>query len=474
MNPVVSLALRILLLMLLISVPVARGEDWNRFRGPNGSSVDSLSQRLPVEFGPSKNLVWKTQVPFGQSSPIVVGDRVFLTGREGERLITFALDAKTGAVAWKREIQRERAHETYRLNDPASPSPAADEENLYVFFPDVGLVCYSRNGEERWRHPLGPFRNFYGMAASPVAVGDLVVLNCDQQSGSFLLAVEKATGRVRWRVERPGILMGWAVPIVYAPPKGGKELIVVCSNRVDSYLLATGERRWWFPFASDGAMGSPVLFGTTLLLHAHGHDQPMLEPFASVLPKYDRDKDGRLTREEFRGEQDWAEHFGWIDDDSNGFIDAKEWNAARELGVGDHGVLAIQMTGQGQLPPSAIRWRLKRNVPYLSAPVLYSGVLFMVRSGGVITSVDPSSGEILKQGRTPEAIGSYFAQPVAGDGKIYLISEAGKVTVLKADRQWEILAVNDLGEETYATPALSGGKIYVRTRTDISCFALQK
>lgn len=474
MNALANQSLRILLLVTLVALPTAWGQDWNRFRGPNGSSIDSLSKRLPVEFGPSKNLVWKALVPFGQSSPIVVGDRVFLTAREGERLITFALDAKTGAVAWKREILRQRAHETYRLNDPASPSPAADGENLYVFFPDVGLVCYTLNGEERWRYPLGPFRNFYGMAASPIAAGDLVVLNCDQQSGSFLLAVEKSTGRLRWRVERSGILMGWAVPIVYTPPQGGSELIVVSSNRVDSHLLATGERRWWFPFASDGAMGSPVLFGDTLLLHARGHDQPMLEPFESILPKYDRDKDRRLSRDEFREERDWAEHFGWIDDDGNGFIDLNEWNAARTVGMGDHGVMAIRMNGQGQLPASSVLWRLRRNVPYVSAPVLYRGVVFMVRNGGVITSVDPSSGVILKQGRTPEAIGAYFAQPVAGDGKVYLISEAGKVTVLKADRQWEILAVNDLGEETYATPALSGGKIYVRTRTDISCFALQE
>lgn len=464
--------LQIVLLILLISPPYA-AQDWTRFRGPNGSSVDLLSRGLPVEFGPSKNLVWQTTVPFAPSSAIVACGRIFLTASEGDQLITIALSAATGRQVWRRQIRRVRAQQLFRRNDPASPTPAADNENLYVFFPDLGLVSYTCSGLERWRYPLGPFRNFYGMAASPVVSGKLVVLNCDQQSGSFLIAINKDTGQLRWKTERRDIVMGWAVPIVYTPPMGETELIVVCSTRVDSYYLSNGERRWWFPIASDGAMGSPVLDGDTLIVHARGHDEPWLPTFDSVLAEHDHDNDGRLSRAEF-SKTDLAAHFGRIDNDSDGFIERKEWDAVRAYSVGENGVIAVRLGDLGQLPASAVRWRFKRGVPYVPAPLLYNKVLYMVRDGGIITSLDAATGAVLKQGRTTAAPGEYYAQPVAADGKIFLVSEAGKMTVLKADPQWEVMSVNDLGEDTYATPALSGGRIYVRTKTAVYCFGSRK
>src|SRR6185369_15358668 len=149
----------------LLSLCVARTADaqWARFRGPNGSGIGS-GTAYPAEFSPSKNLVWKTSAPFGQSSPIVVGNRVFFTATEGDRLLTICVDAKNGRELWRREIRRERATKTFKANDPASPTPAADESGVFVFFPDFGLASYTLDGKERWRHPLGPFRNFYGMS----------------------------------------------------------------------------------------------------------------------------------------------------------------------------------------------------------------------------------------------------------------------------------------------------------------------
>jgi outer membrane protein assembly factor BamB len=465
--------LQVLALPLLIAASNADGQ-WTGFRGPNGSGVDSATG-YPVEFSPTKNVVWKTPVPFGQSSPIVVRGRLFLTASEGDRLLTICLDARTGKELWRREIRRERAHKLFRANDPASPTPAADDSGVYVFFPDFGLVSYTTEGKERWRHPLGPFRNFYGMAASPVVAGDVVVLVCDQQAGSFVIAMDRSTGLQRWKTERPGMTVGWATPMVFRPAKGPAELIVLGSTRLDSYYLATGEPRWWSPIGSMGALGTPVSSGDTLFVVTSGDNEPWMPTFETVLAKYDKDKDGRLSLQEFRDDPELGEHFGWIDASSDNFIDAAEWNTARALGMGEYGAVAIRPeNARGQLGPGAIGWRFKKNLSFIPAPLVYGDVYYMVRDGGIITSLNAATGQLLKQGRSPGALGEYYASPVAADGKLFLASGEGKMTVLKAAAEWEVLQVNDLGEEIHATPALSGGRIYVRTRGSLYCFGVSR
>jgi outer membrane protein assembly factor BamB len=465
--------LQVLSLLWLIALSRADGQ-WTGFRGPNGAGVDS-STGYPVEFSPAKNVVWKTSVPFGQSSPIVVGGRLFLTASDGDRLLTICLDARSGKELWRREIRRERAQKLFRANDPASPTPAGDESGVYVFFPDFGLVSYTAEGKERWRHPLGPFRNFYGMAASPVVAGDLVALVCDQQAGSFVIAVDRSTGLQRWKTERPGMTIGWATPMVFRPAKGPAELIVLGSTRLDSYYLATGEPRWWSALGSMGALGTPVSSGETLFVVTSSTNEPWMPAFETVLAKYDKDKDGRLSLQEFRDDPELGEHFGWIDANSDNFIDAAEWNTARAMGMGEFGAVAIRPdNARGQLGPGSIGWRFKKNLSFIPAPLVYRDVYYMVRDGGIVTSLNAATGQLLKQGRSPGALGEYYASPVAADGKLFLASGEGKMTVLKAAAEWEVLQVNDLGEEIRATPALSDGRIYVRTRSSMYCFGVSR
>lgn len=168
------------LLSIAITVMAQEGA-WRQFRGPNGSGVGT-GTGYPVEFGPGKNVVWKAALPYGQSSPVVVGGRVYVTASEGSKLLTISLDAKTGKEFWRREISKRRQQNTYAANDPASPSPVADGTGVYVFFADFGLAAYNADGTERWRMPLGPFKNFYGMAASPILAGETVIQVLDQQS----------------------------------------------------------------------------------------------------------------------------------------------------------------------------------------------------------------------------------------------------------------------------------------------------
>ena len=178
--------------------------DWPQFRGPNGTGV-SLDTGLPTQMGPHRNLVWKTPLPPGHSSPVLSGDRIFLTAIDGKKLLTICLDRNTGEVAWIREAPRPRTQPLNSTNNPASPTPVSDGKNVYVFFGDFGIISYRADGRERWRMPLGPFNNPNGPASSPILVDDLVVLVCDQETDSYLIALDKNDGHVRWKTERPEV-----------------------------------------------------------------------------------------------------------------------------------------------------------------------------------------------------------------------------------------------------------------------------
>ncbi len=452
----------------LVAAAVATAEDWPRFRGPNGSGV-SLSKGLPAGFGPAKNLAWKAEVPFGRSSPVVAGDRIFLTAGEGAKLITMALERSSGRILWRREIARTRVTSSYKANDPASPTPVTDGGNVYVFFPDLGLVSYAPDGAERWRLELGPFDAFYGLASSPILAGDTLLLVCDTRAKAFMVAVDTASGRVRWRIDRTDIRWdGFASPVVWEPKGRPAQIIVLGVHRLDAYALATGERLWWVGGLAFLPVASPVLANGLVLVSTWGGDTPSGPTFDEWLKK-DSNGDSRISREEATSGEAFDE-FGALDLNHDGFIDRGEWDQLRNAGVGDFGMLAVRLGGRGDLTRTGIAWRNKKTYDTITSPLIYRNVLYLVKSGGIIASLDPRTGQVYKTGRTKEAMDTYYASPVAADGKVFFTSESGKVTVVKAVRQWEILAVNDLGEPCYATPAIADGKIYLRTRNALYCF----
>jgi len=460
------------LLLAALAAPPASAQ-WGQFRGPNGSGVDTAAG-YPVAFSPTSGVAWKAAVPYGQSSPVIAGSQVYLTAREGDQLLTIALDAETGRERWRRAVKPARWTEIYKVNDPASPSPAADGQGVVVFFGDVGLIAYAADGTERWRAPLGPFVNFYGMSGSPIIAGDLVVLVCDQASGSFMVALDRVTGKQRWRRERPNASTSWTTPIVFTPSDGARErqLVVLGSTRLEAFALTTGEPRWWIGLASNGAMGTPIAHGDTLLVSTVGSAEPEMETFAAMLTKLDSDKDSRLSRQEFlRDTTGWAEHFGWLDANRDDILLEAEYNVARDMSIGEYGVVAVRPgAARGRLDAAAIVWRFKKNLPYIPSPLVYDGRFYMVKDGGIVTALDLGTGQLLKEGRATGAVGKYYASPTAADGKIFVASVDGKVSVLKAGAQWEVLGVNDLDDDIHATPALAGGRIYVRTRGTLYCF----
>ena len=465
------------LLAILSVLLAAPATDWQRFRGPNGSGLSDTTG-LPAEFGPAQNVVWKIDLPEGFSSPIISGNRIFLTGFRDDALLTFAVDRTTGKVLWEKAAPRDRKEKLDPRNHPAAPSAATDGERAFVFFGDYGLIAYDVAGRELWRKPLGPFNNIYGMGASPIVVDDLVVLACDQSTGSFIAAFDRNTGRERWRTPRPEARSGHSTPIVYTQPRGPKQVILPGSFLLSAYAADTGKRLWWVGGLSFELKSVPVVEGDTLYINGFGsgENEPgrrvAVAPSADVFPAADKDKNRKLTTEELPTKHA-ADALAFIDLDGDKALSVEEWDYYKAAMDSENGMLAIRLGGSGDMTVKSVRWAYRRAVPQLPSPLIYQHVLYMVNDGGIVTTLKPDTGELIKQGRLKGAIDRYYASPVAADGKIYMASEKGKVAVLKPGGDLEPAVVNDLQDDIYATPALLDGRIYLRTRHTLYCFGIK-
>jgi outer membrane protein assembly factor BamB len=460
--------------LLIGSLSAADAPGWSRFRGPNGSGV-STATNIPTEFGPNKNLVWRLALPQGHSSPIVHGDRIYLTGFRDGALVTIAINRLTGSVLWERAAPQVKTTVVDKRNNPASPSPAVEDNAVFVFFPDYGLIAYDGSGKEQWSIPLGPFNNIYGMGASPIIVGDLVVLACDQSLGSYVMAVDKRTGKVRWKVDRPEAKSGHSTPILWRGPDGKDQILLAGSFLLTAYDATTGKKIWWVGGLSFEMKSTPVIGGDTI--YVNGYGAPVNDPgnkvtvpaAVEVWKTSDSNGDGVLSKEEF---PKFTPAFWFVvaDLDTNGTLTQEEWGYYRAALESENGMLAIRLGGSGDMTDKAIRWKYQRSVPQLPSPLLYGGVLYMINDNGIVTTLNPETGAVLKQGRLTGALGPHFASPVAADGHVFFTSEAGAVVVVPPGGDLTPAFVNNLEEDTYATPAFADGRIYVRTTAALYAF----
>ena len=459
------LALIGLTLSLLMSCSGA--EDWSRFRGPNGSGVSGATG-LPLELGPDENVEWKVSVPFGRSSPVIAKDRIFLTAIQDGKLITMAFHRGSGKLLWQQELERREVAEFHQDTDSATPTPVTDGTNVYAFFHEAGLVSYDAEGKQRWMLPLGPFRNFYGVAASPVLAGEAVVFVCDQAEGSFIMAVDRDTGKELWRRNRPARLESYATPILHPDDIHPRTVLVYGSRWVDAYDLNTGDDVWSIGGLGSGPISSPVLAGGILFVNTQDQAAHGWADFGGILDEHDKDKDGELDREDVADA--WlSKHFGWLDADASGAISADDWaHIGAEMVNDNWGVFGIRVPADGG--EAAILWNYRKNVPYIPSALVYQGVFYMVHEG-IVTSLDPETGELLKRGRLGSGSPKVYASPVAADGKIYIGTLEGQMVVLEPGGEWTVLKTNELGEEIWASPAMADGHIYLRTRGTLYSFA---
>jgi outer membrane protein assembly factor BamB len=471
-----------LCVILLTASSVLAGEDWSQFRGPNGTGV-SMTTGLPTEFGPNKNVVWKTELPPGHSSPVLTNDRIFVTAhsKEKDKLFVICLDRQTGKPLWQREVPRSKEGRLQNVNGPASPSPVTDGTNVYAFFQEFGLISFDASGKQRWKLPLGPFNMFYGFGASPILVDDKLILPVDQDNpSSYLIAVDKNSGRVKWKVDRPVVISGYSTPIVYQPKQGAKQVIIPESFQLSAYSVADGKRVWWVRGLACEMKSIASHDSEYLYINGWGfpQNQPGQQvatiPWEEALPRYDKNHDQLILKEEISGNEPMDKMlraaFEAFDTDRDEKLNAKDWEVFRAMMSSENGLLAIKMGGNGDQTANAIRWRYQKPVPQVPSTLLYKGVLYMINDSGILISFDPLTGKILKQGRLKGAIDKYFSSPVGADDKVYLIGEAGAVSVLKANAEWEVLAVNELDDEVFATPAIADGHLYIRTRSALYCF----
>jgi len=428
--------MRLLCLLLTCAALFAADDDWPRWRGPHDDGM--ARGDAPVEWSDTKNIAWRVPIPGrGHSSPVVWANKIFLTtavpaaeapaasaapqrpgrgpgggagaGRE-HKFVVLCLDRRTGKTLWERVAKAATPHEGYhnRYGSFASNSPVTDGQHLYAFFGSRGLYKYDLEGNLVWQKDFPPMRmrNQFGEGSATVLDGDGLYLKFDQEEGSYLLALDKRTGKELWRVDRDE-LSSWSAPLV-VDYNGRKQVVVSASNKVRSYEAATGKLIWECAGLGSNVIPAPVRLGDVVYVMS-GHREPNL----------------------------------------------------LAIRLGGEGTL----TGT-----DAIRWANDRGNSYSASPVLHDNKLYFVTDSGMLSCLNARTGEAYyRQQRLPKPY-SFKSSPVGASGKLYLATENGDVVVVKMGETYEVLAVNTLTDQMFiATPVIAGGSLYLRGPEALYC-----
>ena len=467
---------RFALVVSLAALPVSQAwADWLQFRGPNSTGVSSEQHALPTEFSHENNVRWSVDLGYGVASPIVVGGRVFVTAMSGpEEFSVAAFETKTGKELWSRTLATGTLPDITQPNGHASSTPATDGERLYIYFSTLGLIAFDLDGKELWRRPL-PVPHYlleWGAAGSPIVYDDLVIYNSDDDLDAFLVAVDKKTGDVRWRVARPDMLGGYAVPVICSV-NGRDELVVAGSGKLKGYDPRTGKELWHSNTLLRTVMTTPVVHGDTVYIsiQSYGDTDRVLK--YALLQWKDTNQDGKLTL----GEVPFAfeKKFKRGDTNEDGVLEDAEidkaFQATTNMVGGGNTIQAVRAGGSGDVTKTHVRWNLDNRAPSnIASPIVWDNRIVVVKKGGISSCFDAENGEPHWYLKRIKNRGNYYASPVAGDGKIYITGENGTIVVLAADSpELKVLAHNDMGDSCIATPAISGGSLYIRTAEKLFC-----
>jgi len=407
---------RFLLPVILLSMAAAvsrvelRADDWTEFRGPTGQG-HSAEHDIPIEWSESRNVVWKTQVPgTGWSSPVVAGGKVWLTAaakdRDGGSLRALAYDVATGREIVDTEVFHVRSVDPLNLkNTRASPTPILAGDRVYVHFGADGTAALTTTGEILWKTRFD-YDSQHGDGGSPALYGDLLILNCDGDDVAFVVAVEKQTGKTRWKTSRRQPSgQAYSTPLVIRV--GDRDQVIsVGAYRAAAYDPATGREIWRvsypvrFPDGFSNVM-RPV-YGAGLLFISGGFNIPSF--------------------------------------------------------------VAVRPDGTGDVTKTHVAWTLMRGAPLTPSPLIVDNDLYIVSDGGIALCLDARTGQTYWQRRLN---GNYSASPVYADGRIYFLSEEGMATVIEPGHQFRELANNRLDGRTLASIAVSNGSIFIRSDTHL-------
>lgn len=447
-------------------------EEWSRFRGPNGAGIVA-DAGYPTEFGPGRHMKWRAAVRPGKSSPVLSRRHVFLTAFDQGVLYTQCFDRETGRLVWERTESPERRAETHVLNEPAAATPVTDGDNVYVFFRDFGVISYDAAGAVRWKKAMGPFANRFGSVASPIIAGSSLILVLDQFERSSMIALSLKTGDVQWQVARQEP-EAWATPVLYAPPgkRAQPQIVTAAGGSFGGHAVKNGARLWTHAGLAPVMVASPVIQGDTVVGFGYGYDAA--PTFADSLKRLDKDGDGRISIAEC-GDNAMQIGIARFFGDRDGFIVEAEWVAGYGQMVAPSSMVAVSLARDARGGVTARElWRYDKSfVAVVPSPLILDGLIYSIKNGGILTVLNAVSGEVVKMARVGAAPASYSASPVATGGRIYFANEDGIVSVVRAGKDWELVAANDLDEPLYATPALSRGRIYVRGQKSLFSFGAE-
>jgi outer membrane protein assembly factor BamB len=311
------------------------------------------------------------------------------------------------------------------------------------------------------------------MAVSPIVVEGRVILLIDTPEQAYLAAFAASTGKQVWKIERPfGFLGSYATPSVWK-----SQIIVAGAGELTAYQPATGERLWWARGVTFAPATLPLVADDAVYTAEPNATPP--PPFKQMLDQYDKRKNGKIRLADVADKAiDDAimlrifKSADKITGNNDGILTEDEWNRAFDPKEPAGGLVRTKLGGKGDVTSTNVAWKSTKGIPYTTSPIIYKEILYLIRNGGILQTLDPPSGKLLREERLKDGIGDYYAQPVAGDGKIYFITRDGKTTVLRAGEDWETLSSGDLAEDVVATPAIANSRIYVRTEGTLYCFGV--
>lgn len=450
---------------------------WPQFRGPGGAGLAD-GQKPPTKLGPDTNVKWKVPVPPGMSSPVITGDKLFLTAYENDKLFTIAYARADGRELWRKEAPA-KAIEAYHKTEgsPASSTPATDGERVVSYFGSCGLFCYDLAGKELWRYelPVAQTNNDFGTGSSPVIVDGKVLLLRDQRADARLLALDLKDGSQAWEAKREGVQTSWGSACVWDTP-AGKQVVVAGSMKVNGYDLATGKEAWVVTGTPAIPCTTPVVAGGKLVFAGWspgGGADFKMPAFDDLLKEAGELEQGYLTKA--GSEKSFLKgYFDNNDTNKDGKITRDEWDAQlRFMAKGKNVAFALTPGGTGDITKTHVAWTATKGLPYVPSPLVYDGRMYTLNMQGRLSAADAATGKPVYEG---EAVGinGVYASPVAADGHIYLCGLDRSVVVVAAGDSPDKVSSTKLDDRIAATPAIADGVIYIRTGKTLYAFADKK
>ena len=486
-----SLVVACLAVCVTADQTVAQG--WSQFRGSNCLGHGQQQPTVPAEFGPDENVLWKCRIPKGISSPCIIGDRIFLTSfkKKKKQLQVMCIDRSDGSIAWQRDIPAAKIEKVHRSSSPANATAVANERYVYFYFASCGLFCFDHEGNQVWHYEMPCSKRFNGSGTSPILIGDLLILNRDDDRDNYLLALDAKTGDEVWKTSHPGRGgFGEATPVIW-----NEQIVLHRINEISAYDLADGQRNWSIPINTRGS-STPVIEGNTMYVAAWNNSgetnqKATLPPFEQIVKQADKDGDGELSRSEMPWEPKILRRpelagrnlgadfpvkmsYRWLDTDRNGKINETEWKNAptaidKLIKDGVHGLTAIQLDGTGTEVATNTKWKVRKSAPEVPSPLVVGQYVYTIKNGGILACVDKQTGDVQYRHRL-KTLGPYFASPISVNDFIITASGDGIVTVFRAGETFEQLSSVNMGESIKATPAVDDGILYIRTAKALYAF----